>query len=282
MFMIILDTDIGCGFRDAAQVTFAQEEALNKLDGKTALVSGTAAGTGRAIALLFAAEGAVVVGCDLDADGSEETAAEARRRGHRMESIGPVDLSGREQSETWIAAAVAQTGAIDVLCNNAARFHFGSIGTVTGEEFDYTIANELGTVFWPTQAAWPHLVESRGSVVNIGSIAGLAGSSSTPKAIHSAAKAAVLGLTRQLAAEGARDGVRVNVLSPGVIETDASADLVAQGADGPLGPMLAQIALGGPGTVDDVAAGALYLASADSRFTTGQDIVLDGGATALR
>jgi meso-butanediol dehydrogenase / (S,S)-butanediol dehydrogenase / diacetyl reductase len=163
-----------------------------RLAGKVALITGTASGQGRAAALLFAAEGATVVGTDINADGAAETMALVRADGGRMDSTHPLDLNDEDRVRAWIDAAATEYGGIDILYNNAGATRFSPIAETTYADWSYTIRNELDIVFLATRHAWPHLVACGGGcVLLVGSTAGLTGSLTNTRIAHTASKGGV-------------------------------------------------------------------------------------------
>jgi meso-butanediol dehydrogenase / (S,S)-butanediol dehydrogenase / diacetyl reductase len=168
-----------------------------RLAGKVALVTG--GGQGRAAARLFAAHGATVVGSDLKSDGAAETVAMVQAPGGRMHSTHPLDLTDEDAVRDWIDAAAAQHGRIDVLYNNAGATRFDRIVDESYEDWRFTLRNELDVVFLATKHAWPHLKQRGGSVILVGSTAGLTGSLTLMRSAHTATKGGVIALTRQLA-----------------------------------------------------------------------------------
>jgi meso-butanediol dehydrogenase / (S,S)-butanediol dehydrogenase / diacetyl reductase len=249
-----------------------------RLSGRVALISGTAGGQGRAAALRFAAEGAVVVGCDLDEAGSRETVEMVRAAGGSMTATAPVDLGDSDQATAWVRAAADEHGRIDVLYNNAGAARFASIAAMSDEDWHFTLRNELDSVFFASRAAWPYLTRPGAVVINIGSVSGLRGTTSGGGIAHAATKGAVISLTRALAVEGAPDGIRVVSVSPGAITTPGTAFLF----DDPVqrDKLLDGNLIKRPGRPEDIVAMAVYLASDEASFITGVDMVVDGGRTA--
>ena len=234
---------------------------------------------GRVTAQLLAREGATVVGCDLNPEGAAETVRLVESDGGMIDASAPVDLSSRSDVETWLEDAVAKHGRIDVLYNNASMPKFAPFAQQSDEDYLFTIDNELHLVWRACHAAWPHLAESRGAIVNIASVAGIVGARALPQAAHAAAKGAVLALTRQLAAEGIAVGIRVNSVSPGVMGTPPVLAMYDElGASAPVAAIVERTITGRPGDPLAVAYAGLYLASDEAAWVTGTDIVVDGGA----
>ncbi|HXO24062.1 MAG TPA: SDR family NAD(P)-dependent oxidoreductase [Streptosporangiaceae bacterium] len=254
---------------------------MGRLDGKRALISGTGGGIGRAAAVLCAREGAYVVGCDLNPDTSAETVELVRAGGGRMDAIAPVDLATEEGAGRWVREAVALTGGIDVLVNNASAIRFGPIDTLSFADWSFTIRHELDIVFLVTRAAWPHLVAGGGgSIVNVASITASRGAFFMPQNAHGAAKGGVLALTYQLVVEGGPHGIRVNAVSPAMTETPHTAPLLAD-PDGPAASIAARVPLGRWGQPEDVAHAIVFLASDESSHVSGANIPVDGGAAVV-
>jgi meso-butanediol dehydrogenase / (S,S)-butanediol dehydrogenase / diacetyl reductase len=253
----------------------------DRLTGRVALITGTAGGQGRAAALLFAAEGATVVGTDLNTDGAAETVRLVEAAGRRMTSTHPLDLLDEAAVGAWVDEAAARHGGIDIVYNNAARTRFNEFESVTYQEWSFVLHNELDLVFLVTKRAWPHLKRRSGAaVILVGSTAGITGSMTNHRAAHTAAKGAVVALTKQLAAEGAPDGIRVNCISPGMIATPATeGDLLA--ADHPMRHIDRHIPLGRIGSPAEVAHCAVFLASDEASYVTGANLVVDGGWSAV-
>ena len=253
-----------------------------RLNGKVALISGTGSGMGRAAARLFAAEGAIVVGTDVNADSNSETAELVRKDGYAMTSIAPLDISEPVGGQAWIDAAVDQHSGIDILYNNAGNTRFGSFPDVSVEDYEFTIRNELGITWHSTQAAWPYLISrGGGTVLMCGSIAGINGSRDLLQATHVAAKGAVIALTRQLAAEGAAHGISVNSVSPGLIATPTIRQILLNDVPEMLLSMVNRTYNHRPGNAEEVAAAALFLVSDESSYLSGANLVVDGGPTVL-
>jgi meso-butanediol dehydrogenase / (S,S)-butanediol dehydrogenase / diacetyl reductase len=254
---------------------------MGRLDGKRALVSGTGGGIGRATALLFAREGAHVVGCDLNPDTSEETVKLARDGGGLMDAIAPVDLATEQGARHWVDTAADLAGGVDILVNNASAIRFGPIDALSFTDWSFTIRHELDIVFLCTQAAWPHLVAAGGgSVVNVASISASRGAFFMPQNAHGAAKGGVLALTYQLVVEGGPHGIRVNAVSPAMTETPHTSPLL-QDPDGPAESIAARVPLGRWGQPEDVAYAMLFLASDEARHVSGANIPVDGGAAVV-
>jgi NAD(P)-dependent dehydrogenase (short-subunit alcohol dehydrogenase family) len=250
-----------------------------RLEGKVALITGTGRGQGRVAALTFAREGATVVGCDLLAS-AEETVQMVRAEGGSMTSSAPVDLGDPVQAREWVDAAAREHGGFDILYNNASSPRFASIAELSDEDWRFTMRNELDLVFYTCRAAWPHLIERGGaSIINIASISGMNAIPIVPGQIaHAATKGAIIGMTRELAQEGGRYGIRANTISPGVIETPATAEILAQ--EGMHEAWFAANMIQRLGKPQDVVAVALFLASDESSWITGANITVDGGYTA--
>lgn len=256
--------------------------ASGRLEGKIVLLTGIGGGMGRVTARLFAREGATVVGCDLDAEGAAETVRLVEHEGGILESSAPVDLGNREDIDRWIRDAIERHGRIDVLYNNASKPRFAPFPQMSGEDYRFTLQNELDLVWHACQSAWQHLAASGGAIVNIGSGAGILGARTLPQAAHSAAKGAVIALTRQLAAEGVAVGVRVNCVSPGVMATPPVLAMLEEfGENAPVAPIIERTIDGKAGAPLAVAYAGLYLASDEARWVTGSHLVVDGGASAI-
>lgn len=248
-----------------------------RLAGKVAMITGIGGGQGRAAALLFAAEGATVVGCDLKVDGAAETADLVRERGGLLHATAPLELTDEAAVQAWVDGTVDRYGRIDILYNNAGATRFARIQDQRYEDWLFTLRNELDVVFLVTKHAWPHLQKRGGSVILVGSTAGLTGSMTLMRSAHSATKGGVIALTRQLAAEGAPDHIRVNCISPGMVLSPATADDIFGNPNHPMYRIREHIPLGRIGTPDDIVKCALFLAGDDSSFITGANIVIDGG-----
>ena len=176
---------------------------MGRLAGKVCIITGTGGSMGRAAALLFASEGALVVGCDVNVAAAEETVAQVRAAGGQIVSMQPCDLTRLEDCESLRELAVATHGRIDVIFNNAAMAYFDWIDTMTVEMWKNTVDQELNLVFLMTRTVWPELIKTHGTVVNMASAAAWIAYRGLPGLAHTAAKGAVLAMTRQLAMEGA-------------------------------------------------------------------------------
>jgi NAD(P)-dependent dehydrogenase (short-subunit alcohol dehydrogenase family) len=242
------------------------------LAGKVVLITGTAGGQGRVAAQVFTREGATVVGCDVNADGNEETRRLVGQGGGEMLATAPVDLGDPEQATRWVREAAEVCGGIDVLYNNAGAPRFGPIAELSVDDWDFTIRNELTLMFHTCRAAWPYLVARGGaSVVNIASYSAVNGPPGSTA--HAAAKGGVVSFTRALAVEGGPYGIRANTILPGLVDTPAS-----RRAAGPelFARLCSQSRLGRAATPEDVVACALYLASDESSIVTGTEMIVGG------
>lgn len=253
-----------------------------RLAGKVALVTGIGAGIGQGIALRFAAEGATVLGCDINAATAEKTVAEAAERGTPIRSLHPVDLTRPADAQRYARAAADAHGRVDVLVNaGAIAPHLAGIGEMDYEtQWRPTIAGEVDLVFLACQAAWPWLVRSgNASIINFASVNSYRGSRHLAMVAHCAGKGAVLSMTRQLAVEGGPHGIRANSIAPGLIRTAATASAGATTGD-LSAAIVARTLLGRLGTPDDIAWFAVYLASDEASWVTGATFSIDGGVTA--
>lgn len=249
-----------------------------RLAGKVAIITGTGSGMGRAAALLFAREGAAVVGCDVN-PAAGAVVEEVREAGGRMASLQPVDLSLPSGAEQLVDFALDQFGGFDIVYNNAAMAYFAFIPDMDFETFDRTQREEVDIIFHLCRAAWPHLVaRGGGSIINTASTAAKRASTGQGMLAHSAAKAAVIAMTRQYAAEGAPHGIRANTISPGMIRSAQTEPLMKQ--PGWTERAVSRQLIKRIGEPEDVAKVALFLASEDSGYVTGADIAVDGGGTA--
>ena len=250
-----------------------------RLDGRTAFVVGAGNGIGRAIALAFAQAGASVACFDVEAASADETVSRVRATGARG-SAHVCDVSSEVKVGEAVMAALAALGAPRVLVNGAAVHDpGGTVVELSPDWWNHILAVNLTGAYLMSRAVIPHMVAAGGgSIIHIASQMGRVGAPG--RAAYCTTKGALIQLAKCMALDHAKDGIRVNTLSPGAVETRRmefrhGSMEAARVASGPLHP------IGRLGQVEDVARGALYLASDASSFMTGSDLLIDGGYTAI-
>ena len=249
---------------------------MGRLDGKVAVITGAAGGIGREAALLFSEEGARVCVADVSAEAGGQTAAECREAFFQQ-----VDVTDPESVAAMYGATVERYGGIDVLYNNAGIMPADDASVLDTEEDAWQRVQDVNTkgVYLCCKHGIPHLLErGGGSVINVASFVALMGAA-TSQISYTASKGAVLSMSRELAVEFGRRGVRVNALCPGPVETPLLMRLFDE-TPGALERRLVHLPLGRLAQAKEIAYGALFLASDESSYVNGSTFLVDGGLTA--
>lgn len=249
-----------------------------KLEGKTAFVTGSGRGIGRAIALALAREGAQVAVVDLLGENASSVEQEIRERGGEAAAL-QVDLTRRPEVERVVGEAIRHFGKIDILVNNAGWDKLEPFLDSREETWDRIIAINFKAVLYTSQTVLPHMLERGGKVINIASDAGRAGSSG--EAVYAGTKGAVIAFSKTLAREMARHRINVNVVCPGLTETPLLQSIRDQSerANKVIDAVTRAIPLGRVGSPEDVAGAVVYLASPEADYVTGQTLSVSGGLT---
>lgn len=253
---------------------------MRRLQGKVAIVTGAGSGIGAATARLFAAEGARVVVADLRGEAAQQVADGITAAGGTALAL-QVDVSDAGMAEDMAGRAVQTFGALHVLHNNAGVLLPGTVVDIPIADWERTLQVNLTGAFLCSRFAIPHIIASGGgSVINTSSSAGLVAEANI--AAYCASKGGLVMLTKQMAVDYARHGVRVNCLCPGWIDTPFNDPVIeAGGGREALEPFIDMfIPMGRQGTPDEVAAAALFLASDEASLVTGHALVVDAGLTA--
>ena len=242
---------------------------MGKLTGKTCIVTAAGQGIGRASAELMAKEGGRVLACDINEATLGELAAIANIEAHRL------DVTDQQA----ITDFAAKAGAVDVLFNCAGFVHGGSILECSQSDWDFAFSLNVRAMYWMAKAFIPSMIEQKGgSIINMSSVASsLKGVPN--RFVYSTTKAAVIGLTRSISADFIQNNIRCNAICPGTVDSPSLHDrLRATGDyDKAMKDFIARQPMGRLGTASEIANLALYLASDDSSFTTGQTHIIDGG-----
>jgi len=247
-----------------------------RLQGKVALITGAARGQGAEEARMFAKEGAKVVLADVTDQEGIAVAAEIAEAGGDAFYV-HLDVTNEDEWTAAVQSAVAAFGKLDILVNNAGIWRRGHVLETSSEQWDEIMDVNAKGVFLGTKAAIPEMRKAGGgSIVNISSTAGLVGSKTS--AAYSASKGAVRIFTKSTAVQYAAEGIRANSIHPGPIDTDMGDQVWPDAAS--KAASVTRTALNRMGTATDIAYGALYLASDESSFVTGSELVIDGGVTA--
>ena len=247
-----------------------------RLQGKVAIITGAARGQGAEEARMFAKEGAKVVLADVTDQEGTAVAAEIAEMGGAALYV-HLDVTNEDEWDAAVQSAVASFGKLDILVNNAGIWRRGHVLETSSDQWDDIMDVNAKGVFLGTKAAIPEMRKAGGgSIVNISSTAGLVGSKTS--AAYSASKGAVRIFTKSTAVQYAAEGIRANSIHPGPIDTDMG-DQVWPDAASKVASVT-RTALNRMGTPEDIAYGALYLASDESSFVTGSELVIDGGVTA--
>jgi len=247
-----------------------------RLENKVALISGGARGMGAVEAKLFAEEGAKVIIGDMLEEEGRKVEAKINEAGGECVFVS-LDVSSEEAWQNAVNEAVSRYGKLDILVNNAGIYRAHNVEETTSDEWDQVMDINAKGVFLGTKHAIPAMRDAGGgSIVNISSVAGLVGSRAT--SAYNASKGAVRLLTKSTAIQYAADGIRANSVHPGTIETPMTEGFLAD-------PSMRQdrmdrTPIGRLGKPEDVAYGALFLASDEASFMTGSELVIDGGRTA--
>jgi len=248
----------------------------SRLEGKVALITGAGMGMGREAALLFADEGARIVVCDIDGGAAAETVRMVATRGGEALAVAG-DVAIEVDVERMVAEGVRRFGALHILYNNAGvlwKDRDRSVLETDGAQWDRVMAINLKSVFWVTKHGIPHLrAAGGGSIILVGSVSALAGFTRAQDA-YTAAKGALIALNKSLAIQFAKDRIRSNIIHPGIIETPLQAPYLN---DELRAEFKTAIPLGRIGQPRDIALAALFLASEESSFMTGAEMIIDGG-----
>ena len=245
---------------------------MSDLAGKTALVTGGSRGIGRAICLALGERGAtVLVNYHQNAEAAAAVVAAIRAGGGTATAL-QADVRVVDQVSALFKRATAETGRLDILVNNAGITRDNVIMMMKPEDFDAVISANLRSVWLCCRAASRLMMRKRrGSIVNISSVVGVAGNGGQTN--YAASKAGIIGLSKSLAKELAGRGVRVNVVAPGFVDTDMTADLPEEMR----AKAIEAIPLGRMGAPQDIAGAAAFLASDQAAYITGQTLIVDGG-----
>jgi 3-oxoacyl-[acyl-carrier protein] reductase len=245
---------------------------MKKLENQTALITGASRGIGKAIAMALAGEGAnVVINYAGNEEAAEETAALCRDMGVEAICI-KADISDENAWADMVEKAKSLTGRLDILVNNAGINRDNLLFRISEEDFDAVLKTNLYGCFHGLKSVYRLMMKQRyGRIVNISSVVGLHGNGG--QANYAAAKAGIIGLTKSMAKELSSRGVTVNAIAPGFIETDMTKAMPEAAKEA----ALSQIPMKSLGKPEDIAHTALFLASPESRYITGQVISVDGG-----